>query len=115
MGPKWIRFNLSIALGASLVAHGGLIIWTVHEQIAETFAALLVGSPAQVEQPSGIATVPPSEPKKDPFELDIELGDWNGTGTAIAEAEGDVPLAGRRGGQDQPLLSRDPVGQGRIG
>jgi TonB family protein len=117
MGPRWIRFNLSIALVASLLAHGGLIIWTVHEQIAETFSALLAGMPAQVDEPSSsVAFTPPEEPKKEsPFELDLELGDWNGTGTAIAEADGERPLAGRRGGQDQPLLSRDPVGQGRIG
>lgn len=110
MRAGWIRFNLSIALGASLVAHGGLIYWSARKQIAAGFARLMTGSKADVE----LIYYTEKEPDP-PFDLDLHLGDWSGSGHAIADAVGDEPMAGRRGSEDQPLLSRDPVGQGRIG
>jgi hypothetical protein len=118
MGQRWTRFNLSIALAVSLSAHGALVWWMLRDQIDGLVSSLLAGRAAPVLDSTETAVITPPElppPKNDPFDIDLDLGDWNGTGHAIAKAAGDQPLAGRKAEQDQPLLSRDPVGHGRIG
>lgn len=44
-----------------------------------------------------------------------EMGDANGTGIGSNSSPGDRPLQAREADEDQALLSRDPVGVGRIG
>jgi hypothetical protein len=96
-----------------------MVWWMLRDELNAMVLSLLAGRPAPMVDSSETAVITPPElpqPKKeDPFDIDIDLGDWNGTGHSIAKADGNQPLAGRKAEQDQPLLSRDPVGHGRIG
>jgi hypothetical protein len=99
-----VKFEWSIALIASLVLHFALFGWLVRGQIRELAALLERGADGfRLMMADGTA------PNED------ELGDSHGTGTAIAPSEGDQPALGIQADMDQPLLSRDPVGQGHIG
>ena len=55
----------------------------------------------------------PKPPKVDRFP-DL-IGDMKGKGIGTHDAEGDQPLKAREADADQPFLSRDPRGPGRVG
>jgi TonB family protein len=60
-----------------------------------------------------IALQPPKTPL--PPRDDDQMGDRKGTGTASSSSDGAQPLQARKADQDQPALSREPTGPGKIG
>jgi len=102
MRPRWIKFEWSIALVASVLLHCGLVWWMLHEQIRLLADALA----------SGVAS---SWAELRPQRADDELGESTGKGTAIAASDGQQMASGFEADLDQPFLSRDPAGMGHVG
>ena len=105
--------SLTFALCASLVLHGLLSL-----ALAEAFVRD-VGGRIWLAAPSRGQALAEAEAPLPRFDLDEDprrrLGDAEGTGYAIDESPGERQLLARQGAVDQPMLSRDPVGPGRVG
>ena len=106
--------SLTFALCASLVLHGLLSLALAEAFVRDAGARIWLPPPAQraVHVAEADAPMPRFELDEDPRR---RLGDAGGTGYAIDESPGQKQLLARQGAQDQPMLSRDPVGPGRVG
>ncbi len=102
MRNRWIRFEWSIAIILSVLLHGWLIGWMVRDEIRILADQLARG----VKSDWSLLA---HRVNKD------ELGEADGLGTAIAESAGEKPASGMEADMDQPFLSRDPVGMGKVG
>jgi TonB family protein len=94
--------SLTIALCASLVAHGILALATFEGARRQLAAIRLPGNPRDLIQ---VDTTPDA----------VRLGGLVDEGLAPNASPGDDGLRARRAPVDQALLSRDPRGPGRIG
>jgi len=99
-----------IAVCASLLLHAGVLEFANQE--AKYPRVYLPPSRTAVSTVV-IALQPPKAPKPPPDGDD--MGDRKGTGTASSSSEGAQPLRARQADQDQPALSREPTGPGKIG
>jgi TonB family protein len=103
--------TFTAALCASLIAHATLIIsgaeWYTHR------VGTHIWLPGFERQEFLQALLVPSTP--DDVDMTRRLGASDGAGQAISAASGDVPMIARKGFQDQPFLSRDPIGAGAVG
>ncbi len=84
-----------------MLLHTGIVYWMLHEQIRALAGLLREGVGSQWTAFRHHA--------------DDELGEADGHGTAIAPSEGASPASGREADLDQPFLSRDDEGMGRVG
>jgi TonB family protein len=100
--------TLTIALCGSLVLHT-LVCVAASERYAHHARIWLAGfSPDETMPESVVDVMQPAQDAK------MRLGDPDGEGTAIDSSPGDRQLLAPHGFQDQPFLSTDPVGPGRI-
>ena len=104
--------SLTFALCASLVLHGLLSLALAEAFVRDVGARIWLPPPAQRPLAEADAPVPRFDLDEDPRR---RLGDAAGTGYAIDESPGEHQLLARQGSLDQPMLSRDPVGRGRVG
>src|SRR5262245_25474703 len=104
--------SFTIALCASLVVHAGISL-TMSESYVREFGRIWLpgfgrASLAEVDVPQMAMFRPEDDPR-------FRLGESDATGTAIDSSAGDQPMLAPQGLQDQPFLSRDPIGPGKIG
>lgn len=119
-GPQFAR-------GSANAQPPRVLIWD--EPAAEPLPLRAVPQPpkpadASLQQNAPALQPPPSLPllavePKPTIELEpelekLEFGEANGKGAAAKSSPGDTPGQGRRGPQEQPYLSRDPVGRGML-
>ncbi|CAN5619556.1 hypothetical protein BH10PLA1_BH10PLA1_15120 [soil metagenome] len=104
MRPRWIKFDWSISTVIAFALHVALVWWMLRDRIR-----ILEGQLARGFSHRSWVLDQKEEDDRD------ELGQADGTGTAIAPSAGEQWAAGQEADMDQPLLSRDPVGHGRIG
>jgi TonB family protein len=96
--------------------------WTFAFLASLALHALLVASAARVFVGSSTVALPRESQAATKLgrEMPIitrfsDFGEHDGIGSAINAADGPVTLAARMAPQDQALLSRDPIGAGKIG
>jgi len=106
--------SLTFALCASLVLHGLLSLALAEAFVRDVGGRIWLPPPPQRVQAlaEADAPLPRFDLQEDPRR---RLGDAGGTGYAIDESPGENQLLARQGSLDQPMLSRDPVGPGRVG
>jgi hypothetical protein len=106
--------SLTFALCASLALHGLLSLALAEAFVREVGARIWLPPPAPraLHPAEADAPLPRFDLEEDPRR---RLGDAGGTGYAIDESPGDKQLLARHGALDQPMLSRDPIGPGRVG
>jgi len=113
MRPRWVQFDWSIAIVMAVLLHVALVGWILRDQIMRLQGELARGVASQ----AWLLTAFDEDGKK--IETDEDhLGEADGKGTAIAASSGDRMASGPMTVDDedeQPLLSRDPVGMGHIG
>lgn len=102
MKNRSVITSTSVALVLSMLLHGGIVWWLLRDHIHRLASDLVRGLAGDW------GTIVVLRDK------DV-LGEQTGTGTAIAQSQGETEAAGREADLDQPLMSRDDVGQGRIG
>lgn len=93
-----LAFHALLCVGAAERYVHGAKIWLPGFPREELAAALYIDEP-----------VPLAE------ESPLRLGEPDAAGTAIDTSPGEEPLLAPKGFQDQPFLSRDPVGPGKVG
>jgi len=93
-----LAFHALLCVGAAERYVHGAKIWLPGFPRDELAAALYIDEP-----------VPLTE------ESPLRLGEPDAAGTAIDSSPGEEPLLAPKGFQDQPFLSRDPVGPGKVG
>ncbi|MBC8105257.1 MAG: TonB family protein [Anaerolineae bacterium] len=105
----------TIAFCASLTLHAFVVVTAVdlyaHDRI------FLPGFDRNqiVEAKSDRIVIPlPPDPEAPEPDRDEKLGRADGTGSALDDSPGELPLIARQGAQNQALLSRDPQGPGRM-
>ena len=128
------RTNLPFTLGlvGTFLIHGSLIYYVVHEEIqlldelifnhyvsnsTSIYSPPTPASSLHIPDPSLDSTIeppqlvllPPPPPEIDRFDIP-DFGDKDGTGEGSVASEGDEPLQAREADENQPFLSRDPVG-----
>ena len=116
LNPGEFRFGRSV--GVKLLGDG-----TVKDDSADIIRDLkpLPDVPAPVEPPEPIdppkvEPPPPKEmPKPDVEKFPDKVGVFDGTGIGSHKADGDKPMKAENADSDQPFLSRDPRGPGKIG
>ena len=118
--PRRADRSLAVSLCIAVAVHVLLALVTIESQIHSLRTKLEEGTlfdgfAAHRAQPEVAWLVPESIPEIDPEQPWRLFGEHDGTGEGTHRAEGDVPLAGLLSTQDQPFLSRDPVGPGDIG
>ena len=91
------------------VARGGL---SGDARPRETEVTLVLNS-ATLDPPA--KPLLPQPPKPPPIDPPDDMGEATGKGTGVQAAKGDTPLKAPQADQDQPFISRDPSGQGRVG
>jgi TonB family protein len=108
--------SFTVALCASLTLHVLLLVFA-QELYVRSLATLRL-MPADTERDahsivgdgSPVVMVTPAQL----LPPHITLGRSDGAGTASDDSPGDEPMQARQAAHDQPLLSRDPVGPGRL-
>jgi TonB family protein len=102
--------TLTIALSLSLALHALLCVGAA-ERYVHSARIWLPGFPRDelaaslyIEEPVALT----DDPK-------LRLGEPDASGTAIDASPGDEALLAPQGFQDQPFLSRDPIGPGNVG
>src|SRR3954468_2321800 len=122
MNSRSSNFSFTAALCVSLALHAAMFV-VAEKQSARWGSSLTLGPtaperavtnedlPAPSENDHGPLIVPVPPQLADP---QMQLGRADGAGTAIDDSPGDEHLQARKGDQDQPLLSRDPAGPGKL-
>ncbi len=101
--------SLTVALCLSLLLHALLLagVAEVYARKAGTHI-LLAGFPRQPISSALLVEAPDEDPMH-------RLGGDKGLGESIGASPGELPLLAPHGSQNQPFLSRDPIGPGNIG
>jgi TonB family protein len=102
--------TLTVALCLSMALHALVGVGAAERYVRAT-RVWLPGFPVETETAAPIYVS--AEPH--PEDVKLRLGENGSTGTAIDSSPGNEPQVARSGFQDQPFLSRDPVGPGRVG
>jgi TonB family protein len=107
--------SLMLALCASLAMHV-LLLGSAAEWYSQQLGNIRLPGFAKSHDTLGLMVVPTAQPRADEEEDPMQrLGDSAGKGTAIGESPGDLPMQARQSAQEQPFLSLDPAGPGKIG
>jgi outer membrane biosynthesis protein TonB len=104
--------SLTFALCASLVLHAVLSLALAEAYVRDAGGRIWLPGLGRAAAAEAEAPLPRFDFQEDPRR---RLGDVAGTGYAIDESPGAQPMRARDGALDQPMLSRDPVGPGRVG
>ncbi|MGA2496243.1 MAG: TonB family protein [Tepidisphaeraceae bacterium] len=106
---EFARHGYVYAWHQGSTAEGLIVLPTGVEPIVR-----LPDDPAWPQARPQLPPLPPlvQRPPENPLDrfLKSQFGEDEAKGTAIKSSPGDEPMAGREGKQDQPWLSRDPVG-----
>lgn len=108
--------SFTVALCASLTLHVLLLVFA-QELYVRSLATLRLAPPPEGSEPSVATTDHGPVVMVTPAQLlppHITLGRDDGAGTASDDSPGDAPMQARQATHDQPLLSRDPVGPGKL-
>jgi TonB family protein len=103
--------SLLLALCASLAMHV-LLLGSAAEWYSQQLGNIRLPGFAKSHDAAGLMVLPATDEEEDPMQ---RLGDSAGKGTAIGESPGDLPMQARQSTQEQPFLSLDPAGPGKIG
>lgn len=106
--------SFTIALSGSLILHGLFMTWVSWQYSMSLAAIFLPGYRQQVTDEPVIVDQPTTAPFYVPLEFRDQLGAREGKGSAIDPSPGDDPMEALKAAQDQPMLSRDPEGPGKI-
>jgi TonB family protein len=105
----------TIAFCASLAVHAFVAVTAIDQYVDAKIYLPGFDRSRLAESTSDRILIPLNEPAPAQApQPDEELGRSDGTGTAIDDSPGELPLIARKGPQDQAFLSRDPAGPGRM-
>ena len=108
-------FAFTVALCASLTLHVLLFVFA-ERQYERSLWALGFDALAPMRAIAGVVESADRGPLVfiTPPKPAVQLGRTDGTGAATDDSPGDEPMQAKLAEQDQPLLSRDPVGPGKM-
>lgn len=106
----------TIAFCASLTLHAFVVVTAV-DLYADDRIYLPGFDRRQIVEANSdriLIPLPPPTPEAPEPEREEKLGRADGTGSALDDSPGELPLIARQGPQNQALLSRDPQGPGQM-